>query len=96
MMYTKPAATSISLQRYAIRLAEATGSTRASPGREHPAGKLVGVPCPHLTRDRRCAIFGRPGRPLVCQGLQASRDMCGDSPDDALATLARWERLTAP
>lgn len=66
----------------------------AMPG--YPHGKLAHVPCPHLTADVRCALFGSPERPAVCAGLQPQAEMCGDSRDEAFATLARWEALTAP
>jgi len=65
----------------------------------HPAlpdGKPAGVRCPHLTDDIRCALFGRPERPATCVGLRPGPEMCGDSPAQAMATLVRWERLTAP
>jgi hypothetical protein len=61
-----------------------------------PTGKLAGVRCPHLTQDLRCALFGRPERPSVCRDLQPQREMCGESADEAMATIARWERETAP
>ena len=65
----------------------------------HPAlphGKPAGVRCPHLTDEIRCALFGKPERPATCIGLRPSPDMCGASSAEALATLARWEELTAP
>jgi hypothetical protein len=61
-----------------------------------PAGKLAGVRCPHLTADIRCALFGKPERPRVCVELKPQAEMCGGSADEAMATLARWEQLTAP
>jgi hypothetical protein len=61
-----------------------------------PHGKPAGVRCPHLTADVRCALFGRPERPAVCSGLRPEPAMCQDSAEGALATLARWERQTAP
>ncbi len=61
-----------------------------------PHGKPAGVRCPHLTSDIRCALFGSPHRPAVCGGIQPARDMCGDSAEEAMATLVRWEALTAP
>jgi hypothetical protein len=61
-----------------------------------PFGKPAGVACLHLGPDRGCTLFGRPERPSFCIGLVPSRRMCGDSPDDALAWLARLERATAP
>jgi hypothetical protein len=41
-------------------------------------------------------LFGKPERPAVCVSLQASEEMCGTSSEEALQTLAEWERLTAP
>ena len=61
-----------------------------------PAGKLAGVRCPHLTVDIRCALFGKPERPRVCAELRPQAEMCGYSAEEAMATLARWEELTAP
>ncbi len=61
-----------------------------------PGGKPAGVPCPHLSADRRCALFGDPRRPAVCASLQPAAAMCGRSRAEALATLHRLERLTAP
>lgn len=61
-----------------------------------PEGKPAGVRCPHLTDDIRCALFGSPDRPAVCSGLRPGPEMCGDSAEEAHATLIGWERLTAP
>ena len=61
-----------------------------------PEGKPADVRCPHLTDDIRCALFGLPERPATCVGLRPSAEMCGDSAEQALATIVAWERLTAP
>jgi hypothetical protein len=61
-----------------------------------PHGKAAGVPCPHLTPDIRCALFGTPDRPRVCASLRPNPDMCGDSAAAAMAGLVRLEALTAP
>ena len=61
-----------------------------------PAGKLAGARGPHLTDDVRCALFGRPERPRVCVELRPQPEMCGASAEEAMATLAEWERLTDP
>lgn len=68
----------------------------SAPTPGYPAGKLAGVRCGHLTDDLRCALFGRPERPSVCNDLRPQPEMCGESAEEALAILARWERLTAP
>lgn len=41
----------------------------SSPIPGMPEGKPAGVPCPQLTAERRCGLFGRPERPDVCGGL---------------------------
>jgi len=68
----------------------------SSPLPGMPHGKPAGVPCLHLLPDRRCAIYMDPARPACCAGLAPSLEMCGDDPAQALAYLARLERLTAP
>lgn len=67
-----------------------------SPCEALPHGKPANVACPHLTSERRCALFGLPSRPKTCIGIQPQREMCGDSTDEAMATLLSWETLTAP
>jgi uncharacterized protein len=61
-----------------------------------PHGKPAGVRCQYLTPEVRCALFGDPARPAVCRDLQPQPEMCGASAEQALATIARWERETAP
>jgi len=61
-----------------------------------PAGKPAGVRCVHLTADLTCAIFGQPERPQCCSNLRPSRAMCGNTREEALAILERWERDTQP
>lgn len=61
-----------------------------------PQGKPAGVPCVQLDAQMRCRIFGHPGRPAVCAGLQPSPDMCGTSRAQAEQTLQRLEQLTRP
>ncbi len=50
----------------------------------------------HLTPDFRCAIFGQPGRPACCAGLQPSQEMCGNSREEAIAYLTWLEDATLP
>jgi hypothetical protein len=61
-----------------------------------PSGKPAGVRCVQLTDDNRCKLFGKPERPLVCQNLMPSEEMCGSSDKEAMKILATWENLTAP
>lgn len=67
-----------------------------SPCAALPNGKLAGEVCPHLTAERRCALFGKPERPAACSGLRPAPEMCGATPDEAMRTLLMWEDLTAP
>ncbi len=41
-------------------------------------------------------LFGLPERPPTCVGLRPADEMCGGSAEQAMATLLRWETLTAP
>lgn len=61
-----------------------------------PHGKPAGVRCLQLDNAQRCRLFGRPERPLVCQSLQPSADMCGRDRAQAMLWLNRLERLTQP
>lgn len=68
----------------------------SSPLPGMPQGKPAGVPCPQLTADLRCAVFGRPERPACCAGLQPSAQMCGDDRAHALVWLRELEAATRP
>jgi Fe-S-cluster containining protein len=59
-----------------------------------PSGKPAGVRCVNLTVDNRCAIYD--ARPAVCRRLRPSREMCGESTEDAMKYLTELERLTTP
>ena len=61
-----------------------------------PCGKPAGVRCLHLTRDHRCALYGKPERPAVCSQLRPSEEMCGHNTRQAFTRLASWERRTRP
>lgn len=61
-----------------------------------PGGKPAFVRCVQLTEDYRCALFGSPDRPSVCQSLQPNEDMCGASREEALKRLIALEVLTRP
>lgn len=68
----------------------------SSPIPGMPHGKPAGIPCVQLTDDWRCAIFGRPERPMVCRNLRPSPEMCGSDRGDALRRLDLLEAATAP
>ncbi|WP_010275093.1 YkgJ family cysteine cluster protein [Paenibacillus senegalensis] len=68
----------------------------SSPLPGMPQGKPAGVPCPHLTAERRCSLFGKAERPAVCSNLQPDRDMCGDTDEEAFSILSDWEEATKP
>lgn len=68
----------------------------SSPIPGMPGGKPAGVRCVQLLADERCAVFGQPGRPACCSGLQQAAEMCGNSRAEALQWLARLETATAP
>lgn len=68
----------------------------SSPIPGMPNGKPAGVCCIHLTRDHRCALFGKPERPEVCNRLQPSEEMCGHSTKEAFIRLTYLERATRP
>jgi len=61
-----------------------------------PDGKPAGIPCPHLTEDLRCALWGKPERPSFCGSLRPEPGMCGDSRESALDFLTDLEEKTRP
>jgi uncharacterized protein len=73
-----------------------TAPSITSPIPGMPDGKPAGVRCVQLGEDNRCLIFGRPERPAFCGGLQPSREMCGDSREEAIRWLDELESATAP
>lgn len=68
----------------------------SSPIPGMPQGKPAGVPCVQLDQQLRCKLFGDPRRPAVCAGLQPSREMCGETREQALLYLDRLELATRP
>lgn len=66
----------------------------SSPIPGMPSGKPAGVRCVNLTVDNRCAIYD--ARPAVCRRLRPSREMCGETTEDAMKYLTELERLTTP
>jgi len=68
----------------------------SSPIPGMPEGKPAGVRCVQLDDNNFCLIFGTAERPKVCESLQPSREMCGESSSEALQCLAAWEEATRP
>lgn len=68
----------------------------SSPIPGMPAGKPAGVRCVQLDDRLGCRLFGLATRPAVCSGLQPAPDMCGETPAQAMAWLARLEAMTQP
>ncbi|MGM0413055.1 MAG: YkgJ family cysteine cluster protein [Pseudomonadota bacterium] len=61
-----------------------------------PDGKPAGTPCPHLTDDRLCALFGDPRRPAICGEFSATPELCGEYRGEALVRIADLEAATRP
>ncbi|MBZ0288665.1 MAG: YkgJ family cysteine cluster protein [Anaerolineae bacterium] len=68
----------------------------SSPIPGMPDGKPSGVRCVQLTPDNKCAIYGQPDRPAVCNRLRPMQEMCGSNAGEALAYLYELEHLTRP
>jgi hypothetical protein len=60
-----------------------------------PNGKPAGVRCIQLNDLNQCMIFGKPERPQVCESLQPSNEMCGDTREYAMQYLSRLDQLTS-
>jgi uncharacterized protein len=60
-----------------------------------PNGKPAGVRCIQLDDANRCMIFGKRERPAVCESLQPSAEMCGDTREHAMQYLSRLDALTS-
>lgn len=61
-----------------------------------PGGKCAGEACVHLDEAMRCSIFDDPRRPALCAAFAPEREVCGDSREEALATIALLEVDSAP
>ncbi|MBL8328012.1 MAG: YkgJ family cysteine cluster protein [Rubrivivax sp.] len=68
----------------------------SSPIPGMPQGKPAGVACIQLDEQRRCKLFGQPGRPAVCRSLAPQPAMCGSTAAQAMQVLQRLEAATRP
>lgn len=60
-----------------------------------PGGKPAGMRCIQLNDENHCMIFGKPERPAVCESLQPSTEMCGESREQAMFYLTQLDKLTS-
>ncbi len=60
----------------------------------HPEGKPANLRCGHLDEQFRCAIFGSPERPILCERFQADEEVCGSSREQALQLITALEIAT--
>ena len=67
----------------------------SSPIPGMPDGKPAGVRCIQLNALNQCMIFGKPDRPAVCESLQPSTEMCGETHEYAMHYLSRLDELTS-
>ena len=68
----------------------------SSPIPGMPQGKKANERCIQLDENNLCKIFGDPRRPKVCGDLTPSKEMCGQSREEALTYLEELEKATAP
>ncbi|NQY02695.1 MAG: YkgJ family cysteine cluster protein [Halieaceae bacterium] len=61
-----------------------------------PEGKAASIVCVHLDEQRRCRLFGDPRRPAACGDFQASVEVCGSSPEQAITILDQLEMDSLP
>jgi Fe-S-cluster containining protein len=61
-----------------------------------PQGKPAGVRCIQLDQYNKCKLFGSIERPIICNALKASLEMCGNNEQDAIRYLTTLESLTKP
>lgn len=59
-------------------------------------GKPGGVRCDHLTKDNKCALYGKPERPKVCSSYNPDAIYCGKNFNDAMLSYGILETLTDP
>ncbi len=68
----------------------------SSPIPGMPQGKKANERCIQLDENNLCKIFGDHRRPKVCGDLAPSKEMCGQSREEALTYLEELEKATAP
>ncbi len=59
-----------------------------------PLGKPAGERCPHLDVSFKCALWGDPRRPKVCDTFKAEFALCGATRDEALTRLTLLEQTS--
>ncbi|QFU77089.1 YkgJ family cysteine cluster protein [Halioglobus maricola] len=61
-----------------------------------PQGKAAGERCIHLDCEFRCALFGDPSRPALCNAFAAEPGICGGDRDQALVNIYALEHASNP
>ncbi len=59
-----------------------------------PDGKPAGVPCIHLSADRRCQLWGDPRRPDVCDRFRPEAEICGMTAEQAYHNLIQLDQAS--
>ena len=59
-------------------------------------GKPAGVRCDHLTKDNKCALYGKPKRPKICGSYKADQEYCGRNFHEAFVGYTALEMETDP
>ena len=62
----------------------------SSPIPGMPGGKPAGTRCIHLQEDFSCGIYEK--RPKVCRDFHAEELVCGNTREEALASLSNLEK----
>lgn len=60
-----------------------------------PFGKAAGERCLHLDENNLCKLFAGELRPAFCAAFAASREICGESSEEALQILNLLELQTS-
>ena len=66
----------------------------SSPIPGMPDGKPAGVRCVQLTDTNQCKLFGSYDRPDVCSEFPATKDVCGNSRQEAMRLIEIMEKET--
>lgn len=57
-------------------------------------GKPAGIRCVNLDKNNLCSLHGTDSYPDVCGNFKPSKDICGNTAEEALNNLDKLEKLT--